>query len=121
MIKAKTVEELEALLEKALKKAQKTFPNYQIIEFGFYRVESSKGGWYEIRAGRTEAQEFFIACTCRGALQEYGCYHAAVVFIIHQREAQKKIDNRNKMENAPYFSGGESSDKKPTKVGNYRV
>lgn len=84
MIKAYTIESLKKALAKAKAKVQKVHPTIEIMEFGEYRVSKSKGdGYYTVRAGRTEAQEFFIACECRGSLEGLACYHAAKVFEMH--------------------------------------
>lgn len=128
MIKAKTLDELKQKLDKALKKAGNEFPEYRVIEPGLYEVKGSKGNWYQVRAGRTADGEFFIACLCRGSVQGYACYHSALIFVIHQREVQKVIDEREEQSKQfapneiPYHSGGERKfQKQPEKVGNIRV
>lgn len=84
MIRAFTVEALERALVKAKAKSDKVRPKFTIINFGEYRVSNSKGDrFYMVRAGRTEDQQFFIACECRGALEGLACYHAAKVFEMH--------------------------------------
>lgn len=121
MIKAKTLEELENLLETGRKKALKVKPQIEIVETGIYNVRGSKNNWYEVRCGRTASGELFVACLCPGALHKGGCYHAATAFYKHVE--LKKLEKRlqDKPENAPYFSGGNSSNKKPEKTGNYRI
>ena len=124
MIKASSLEELESKIENARKKALKVNPRIEIIETGLYQVEGSKGNWYEVRAGRTETGEFFVACLCPGALHKEGCYHSAVAFYKHKELKSLEIRLRNSVTseeilNSPYLK--ESSDKKPEKVGGYRI
>jgi hypothetical protein len=121
MITAKTLDELSSLLEKATKKYIKVNPYIEIVETGLYKVEGTKGNFYEVRAGRTETQEFFIACTCRGALESKPCYHAAGVFLRHTsiKSLEIRLTKSAEMENAPYLKEG--SDKKPETVGNIRI
>ena len=84
MIKEKTQDALEATLAKATTKSEDHLPAVEIIEFGFYKVEGSRGRWYDVRIGRTEDQEYFIACQCQGSLNHRACYHAARVFDVHK-------------------------------------
>lgn len=117
MIQAKSLEELESLLEKAKEKAMKLDPEIHVVETGLYQVAGSKGNFYEVRAGRNTNGELFIACLCRGALEGKACYHAFVAFCKHVylKTAELKVD----IPNTPYLK--ESSDKKPDKIGSIRI
>lgn len=117
MITAKTIEELESLLEKAKEKAMKLDPEIHVVEIGLYQVAGSKGNFYEVRAGRNANGELFIACLCRGALEGKACYHAFVAFCKHVylKTAELKVD----IPNTPYLR--KSSERLPEKVGKYRV
>lgn len=127
MITAHTIDALKRFLGKAFEKAEKVNPALEIIEFGHYKVESSKGGdWYEVRAGRTEDQKLFIACKCRGGLEGRPCYHAAKVFLLHTSWAtivKTPVAAESKMasdpNDIPYLKG---ADTKPSeRIGGIRV
>lgn len=122
MIKANSLEELETLLEKASKKADKLNPQIEIIEAGLYHVKGSKPDvWYEVRCGRTEDGQFFIACTCRGGLEGKSCYHASKAFYKHKslKSLEIRLRGNQEMDNAPLLKP--SSEKKPEKLGDIRV
>jgi hypothetical protein len=95
MIKANSITELEEVLEKAKKKSLEINPELHIIEFGIYQVQSSdKSKFYEVRAGKTNEGEFFIACLCRGSLEGKACYHAAKVLLVHKAMAKVEQDKK---------------------------
>ena len=125
MIKGKSLAELEVKLEAGRKKALKVNPRIEVIEAGLYHVEGSKGNWYEVRCGRTESGEFFIACLCKGALHVGGCYHAAIAFYKHKHLKElelrfKKAEvSSDEILQSPYLK--QSSDKNPEKLGNVRI
>ena len=60
MITAKSIDELQAKLEKASKKASQVNPELHIVELGHYLVQSSdKTKFYDVYCGKNEQDEFF--------------------------------------------------------------
>jgi hypothetical protein len=122
MIQAISLELLKLKLASGFEKAEKLKPESRVVEFGLYEVKGSKGNWYQVRAGRTDDNQFFVACTCPGSLHNGNCYHASIAFELHTREAQKLIDARKRQtekheqNNSPYLKNG--SGKKPEKLSN---
>lgn len=125
MIKSKSFSELESLLEKASKKAIEVNPELHIIEFGLYQVQSSKKDkFYEVRCGRNDEGEYFIACLCLGSLHGNGCLHAAKAFIVHKAMAKVEKDKkqaqneRREQENALY---AKTQPNNVEKIGSFRI
>lgn len=128
MIRATTLNALDALFLSGKKKASKVNPLINRVEETYqndrlwmhFQVQSSGGSFYNCFAGQADDDAFWIACACQGGLNDKPCYHGFAVL----EKYKKRLGEirRKEMDNAPYFSGGYTkNDKKPEKVGDIRI
>lgn len=124
MIKACTLESLQALFASSRKKAEKETPIVKTVDFtqtetgyfAHYSVSNSAGSYYDVFIGRDESN-FWVGCKCRGGLEGKNCYHGYQALMYYRL---KLIDvERNADVNAPYLKP--DSGKKPDKIGGYRI
>lgn len=127
MITGKSLDELESILERATKKAKEVNPEIIVVSDCSYKVQGSKFNYYEVVCGRMDNQDWFIACVCRAALEQKGCYHAAAAFLKHKtiamenvlrdRQKAEQIKANQEMDNAIY----RKPQAKDEKVGGFRL
>ena len=118
---------------KAKIKKMSVKPKCKIVRFGQYKVQGSRGNWYDVACLRNAKGEKVVSCACE-TRDGVACYHALVAVSIHivlaeQLQSPKlpanvlqftpKPETAVKPEDAPYMKP--TSGKKPEKVGNYRI
>src|SRR6476661_10480376 len=115
MIKAKTVKDIEAMLSKAQEKAEKFDPPVLRCEGQtVFWAMSSATRWYKVTIGKTPDGDFFMACTCRGALEGKACYHAAAVYNFVVANTFQAFPDDDDTGQAPYLK---QSGKTPERLG----
>lgn len=109
-------------------KSMSVKPRCKIVHFGQYKVQGSRGNWYDVSCKRNPVTgEKMISCACE-TKRGIACYHSLVAVSIHivlaeQLQAVRLPDNvlafTPKTAETPRIASCAAN--KPIQVGGYRI